>query len=244
MSSPDCSTGDSITFGDKGDGSPQGKAEAQRRHAHLNNGHVPDAIRHSFPPFLYEAKSISPFRLSSSPGTQGGVCTCEGHLVAFGNTEEELRAVVFGVTEQDGPSFRNRSLGVGRVNGRVGAYADALSKHHGVALLHTETTGALALPFVALLRILAGVARRPGTTDSTVYGASRSSTRSFFIHHLASISSAILFFNSVAVQNAAKEISRRIAVGAANGAIDWRISAHLSSGGCGPAPGDGYPDVL
>ena len=95
---------------------------------------MPSAIAF-FPPFLYEAKSITPFRLSSSPSTQGGVSTCEGHFIAFGNTEEDLRATVFGVTERTGPRARDRATGVGHVNGRVGHYADAIGKKHGVALL-------------------------------------------------------------------------------------------------------------
>ena len=149
--------------------------------------------------------------------------------------------MVFGVAACDGAAVRDRATGVGKVNGRTGHYADALAKGHGVALLHAETTGALAVPFVAVLRILAAVARRRGTTDSTVYGSARSSTRSFFAHHLAAISATILFYNSVAVQAAAKELSRHVAAGTANGAIDWRIRAHWTSSGCGPAPGDGYP---
>ena len=154
----------------------------------------------------------------------GRYCTAsEGHFIAFGNTEEDLRAMVFGVTEGLGPSgTRDRTTGAGRVNGRRGHYADAISKGHGVALLHTETTGAVAMPFVLLLRILASIVRRPGASDATVYGSSRSSTRSFLVHHLAAVSSSILFHNSVIVQAAAKALSHHVTLGAPLLNIDWR----------------------
>ena len=159
----------------------------------------------------------------SASSVCGSAARSERHFIAFGNTEEDLRAMVFGVTEGLGPSgTRDRTTGVGHVNGRRGHYADAISKGHGVALLHTETTGAVAMPFVLLLRILASIVRRPGASDATVYGSSRSSTRSFLVHHLAAVSSSILFHNSVIVQAAAKALSHHVTLGAPLLNIDWR----------------------
>ena len=34
-----------VRLGDKGNGTPESKAEAKRRHAHLNDGHIPDIYR-------------------------------------------------------------------------------------------------------------------------------------------------------------------------------------------------------
>ena len=94
-----------------------------------------------------------------------------------------------------------------------------------------ETIGALAVGFVALLRICASLARRPGSTDSTVYGSSRSSPRSFFVHHLAAIAGSMLFYNSVAIHTAAAELSSQMTKGFCSGPIDWgRIcSSHTNS---------------
>ena len=173
--------------------------------------------------FSFDRKSTSPFHLpSSSTGARGGVSACEGHFIAFGNTEEAQRAANFGVTGCDGSAARDRCSGVGRINARDGAYRDALAKGHGVALLHTETTGAVSVGFVLLLQICARLARRPGATDSTVYGSSRSSPQSFFVHHLAAISSSMLFYNSVAIQTAAAELSRMMTQGFCSGPIDWK----------------------
>ena len=54
-----------------------------------------------------------------------------------------------------------------------------------------------------LLGTLARKARARGTQDKTAYGRSRSSTKSFFRHHLAAISSAIVYQDAVLLANAA-----------------------------------------
>ena len=43
-----------------------------------------------------------------------------------------------------------------------------------------------------LLGFLARQVRRPGHTDSTIYGSCPLSTRSFFLHHLSSIAAAVI----------------------------------------------------
>ena len=74
-----------------------------------------------------------------------------------------------------------------------GDYADARSKGYGNTLLLTETSGAIAPAFDALLRRYARLAREHGTVDYTVYGESRSSPRDFYRHHLAAHSQAVVF---------------------------------------------------
>ena len=69
---------------------------------------------------------------------------------------------------------------------------DALAKGNIVHLLATESTGALSPDVIRLLRELAKTAQGTSGHDSTVYGLSRASPKSFFPHHLAAISSAIV----------------------------------------------------
>ena len=57
--------------------------------------------------------------------------------------------------------------------------ADAQRRGHPVTLLVTETTGALSPTFDRALRALGKHARAPTTHDSTRYGLSRSSPRTF-----------------------------------------------------------------
>ena len=57
--------------------------------------------------------------------------------------------------------------------------ADAQRRGHPVTLLVTETTGALSPTFDRALRALGKHARAPPTHDSTRYGLSRSSPRTF-----------------------------------------------------------------
>jgi len=51
-----------VRLGDKGNGTPESKAEAKRRHAHLNDGHIPDIYRTGPPHILYEWKCYTPFK--------------------------------------------------------------------------------------------------------------------------------------------------------------------------------------
>ena len=101
----------------------------------------------------------------------------------------------------------DRSTGVGHVAACTGDYSDALSKRYAVQLFVTESTGALSRRAVQLLGALARKARARGTQDKTAYGRSRSSTTSFFRHHLAAISSAIVYQDAVLIANAAATIA-------------------------------------
>ena len=65
---------------------------------------------------------------------------------------------------------------------------------HGVHLLVTECTGAITMShqLVQLLRTLSRVVGGAGNHDTTIYGTSRSSPRTFYSHHLAAVSAAIV----------------------------------------------------
>ena len=123
---------------------------------------------------------------------------------------------VLGVSERgvptDGPL--DRRTGTGWVSATTDHdYADALSKGNGVSLLVTETSGALSTGFALLLRILGRQSRTHGARDSTCYGASRASPHTFFAHHIAAISSAIVFADATTVLNAASHLSYLLSAG-------------------------------
>ena len=85
-----------------------------------------------------------------------------------------------------------------------GHYSDAIAKGHGVHLLVTESSGAMSAPLVAILRALAQCVKLPDACDTTVYGSSRAAPRSFYPHHLAAISAAIVQADALALTNAAQ----------------------------------------
>ena len=132
-------TANAVRLGDKGDGAPCAKAEAARRHAHLNEGHIPDMYRLGPPHILYEWKCYTPFKPKGALGkgsqrNGGAASTTDGHSFAFGNTLEWLRAVVFGKQAMglptDPPLDRRTTwrTGVGCVDANPGDYHDAMAK--------------------------------------------------------------------------------------------------------------------
>ena len=62
---------------------------------------------------------------------------------------------------------------------------------------------------IHLLRANARVARAPGTRDSTVYGAARTSPREYYAHHSAAISAAIVFADARVLLSHAEYLSRQ-----------------------------------
>ena len=65
-----------LKLGDRGDGTRVSKEEARRRYAHINNGHVPDIVRHGTPPSCYEYKGWTPFLPNGALGL--GSTSCGG----------------------------------------------------------------------------------------------------------------------------------------------------------------------
>ena len=154
--------------------------------------------------------------LGGGSAAKGGApSTTDGGTFAFGNTEEALRAKVFGLTargeQAQGP--HDRRTGTGWVAERQGDYSDALAKGHNVALMGCESTGAIYPAFSALLRVLGKAAAAPGTQDSTVYGTSRASPSSYYAHHVAAISAAVTRADAVVILNAAATMSFKLSVG-------------------------------
>ena len=127
------------------------KAESKRRHAWLNDGHIPDIYRVGPPHTIWEFKCYTPFHITTALGHGSHRCgatasTSDGHHFAFNNTEELLRSKVLGLAARGSPGDRplDRRSGAGRVDAKGGDYADARSKGTTVALLATESSGALS----------------------------------------------------------------------------------------------------
>ena len=74
-------------------------------------------------------------------------------------------------------------------------------------LLVTEPTGACSHELTRLLRAISKAVGLPGIYDSTIYGSSRASPRSFFPHHLAAISSAIVHTDALVLVNHGSNLS-------------------------------------
>ena len=212
-----------MQLGDRGDGSAQSKEEARRRWMHLNSGHVPDIIVQSVPPTLYEFKCYTwAVRHPKHGGgsTTGGAysggkpSTAEGHIYAFGGTEEDLRRNSLGAAARGDPSTAyDRATGTGYVAAHDGAYADALGKGLRVHLCVTETSGAINVVLSSLLHLLARTAAAQGATDNTRYGTGRAATRSYYAHHLAEISTAVQVADAVVIGNAAAHMGFKLSHG-------------------------------
>ena len=219
------STSGSVQLGDKGDGTAASKAEARQRYAHLNAGHIPDIIQGNT---LYEIKCFTPFKVSPALGhgstAKGGApSTADGCLFAFGNSLESITKTVLGLAQRgtDGERALDRVSGEGFVAAHDGDYADALRKRRSVVLFNTESTGAIGPRGVRLLAQLAKDVRRKGAADGTVYGTARTSTRSFFVHHLSAVAAGAVHADALALENTAAALtffdarSTRRVVGAA-----------------------------
>ena len=76
-----------------------------------------------------------------------------------------------------------------------------MEKKSNVHLLNTESTGALGHGLILMLRALARYAALPEGHDSTMYGMGSASPSSFYRHHLAAISSALIFADILAIRN-------------------------------------------
>ena len=95
----------------------------------------------------------------------------------------------------------NRLTGDGRVSLKRGEYSDAADKGHHTLLHVTEPSGACSRSLTRLLRDTSKTVGLPGVHDSTVYGTSRASPRSYFSHHIAAISSAIRLADTLTILN-------------------------------------------
>ena len=95
----------------------------------------------------------------------------------------------------------------GYVAARDGQYVDAYRKKRQVVLVSVETGGGWSPEGVRALSRLAARTKTRAGRDGTVYGTSRSSTRSFFVHHLSAVSAGVVYANALTLVNAAADAS-------------------------------------
>ena len=116
-----------------------------------------------------------------------------GDRYGFGNTEEHYRILTLGCKARgrdDDPPF-DPATGHGRVAAVRGHYHHALLvKRNRVVVWLVESTGGIAPQPLARLRRLGRLAKIQGARDSTKYGLSRRSPRSYLTHHTQRISAA------------------------------------------------------
>ena len=125
------------------------------------------------------------------------------------HSRQTLRAIVLGQTEHgvksEGPF--DRVKGTGWVRQERGQYSGAISKGHPTVLLGMESTGALFHTFALFLRMLGRQSTAPGTHDSTAYGTTRASPKTFYRHHTAAISAAVTSADATVLLNVAASMS-------------------------------------
>ena len=156
----------------------------------------------------YSWALVQPHLGGSRDGT-GNPSRAEGHLVAFGGTEEYLRWANAGVKARDSGGLvlaYDRATGKGRVKAHDGDYADAQSKGFGFTLLVSESSGAVNGALDATLRRNAKLARAPGTKDFTQYGEARASPKDYYRHHLAAHCSAVVYADAAVLLNEAANL--------------------------------------
>ena len=214
-----------LKLGDRGDGTPASKAEAKRRYAHINDGHVPDIIRFgaSGPHTCIEFKCCTPHLMDPALGNGSRACggaasQADGGRFAFGNTAEHLTVTTLGTKARghrsEGPLDRRTGLGwVAATTNHD--YADAQRKGNYVLLLITESSGAMHRDLVRVLHGLALQSSLTTTEDSTQYGTARTSPSSFLAHHLASISAAVVYADAQELCTAGKATSHGLTIGLA-----------------------------
>ena len=154
---------------------------------------------------LYEAKVPSPLTKTHRKGKGsklgGGKPASIGHLYAFGNTEEFYRRDILGCRRRgrkSDPVF-DHATGKGYVAAFEGSYHDALVvKKTRVIPLIVETTGGIAPHALAHIGYLSRRAegKSARSRDGTKYGLSRTSTRSFYVHHTQRIATAAQQFDA------------------------------------------------
>ena len=93
----------------------------------------------------------------------------------------------------------------------VSSYCVALSL---LRFYVAETTGALCPTTIDALKGLDRAARSSSGYDSTSYGQSRSSPKSFYAHHLANISCSIVYEGARALRDWLSHTQRSLSAGA------------------------------
>ena len=185
----------------------------------------------TIPPALHEYKcyTFANQKVALGLGTaEGGAkaSTAEGHITAFGGTEERLRWENLGVAQRstaDSGAFQRATGARGTSPCTTDGLTDGarsgsvrgrrLAKGLPVLLCVMETSGAVGTGLAGGIRLLARTAATKGATDSTSYGRGRASTRSFYAHHIAEMSTAVQVADAIVLDNAAAHVMFTVSVG-------------------------------
>jgi hypothetical protein len=176
---------------------------------------------------LYEIKVPSPLTLARSEGKgskkKGGAPASVGHKYAFGNTREQYEVKIWGCRRRgrprDGP-FRH-STGGGWVRPVRGAYHDAIfAKRSRVVAAIVESLGGITPSLAKQLHKLELRAKGRMARDDTKYGVSRTSARSYYVHHVQDISCAAVIGDARAIKKELRAAKQKYLCGdgAASGA--------------------------
>jgi hypothetical protein len=191
----------SVLLGDKGQ--PQ-------QTAHLNSTHVLDIAEiggdeNTGGDCLYETKCANPLVKSLPVGrgshANGGAPASMGHRLAFGNTAEPYRCLVYGCAERGFPVHGPlcHTTGTGWVAKRDGQYADALSRKTKVCLVLVESLGGIYYGTKLHLHTLSKRASGTSAVDRTHYGRAAASPRSFMQNHSQRLSRAAVMGDAAAI---------------------------------------------
>ena len=191
------------------------RARAGEAHADLNEGHIPDwgarkAARDGRH-LVGETKCYDPHIVrSSGAGSRGGVAMM-GATRAFGNTEEMLIKLNYGLAERGVGSAEvfNHLTGAGHVAEYKGAYHDCVHvKGNTMLLLISEIYGGVNGRGVRLLTRLAHSAR---TCSEDVYFDRAGRVVSFWVHHSREISRAAVLGHGIVLERVVDDVNARAA---------------------------------
>ena len=101
------------------------------------------------------------------------------------------------------------------MRGRIGKYADAVSKGARVVPLIIETTGSISPHSLKYISYLARRSRGKQARDGTKYGRSRASATSFFVHHTQRLSKAAACGDIDGIHDSVRGLKQRMAAGSA-----------------------------
>lgn len=190
----------------------------------INSGHAVDLAElegddETGADVCQEYKVPSPLTATHRAGRgsleHGGSPANVGHRYALGSTEERYRLDVLGCKGRgrlgrDKPL--NHKTGKGTVKERRGQYFDALrNKRSTVIPMIVETFGGISPHAIHHIAKLAKRAKHG--RDGTAYGRSRTSPKTFFVHHTQQLALAAILGDAKAIRRETTIEKTRLAKG-------------------------------
>ena len=172
------------------------------------------------PSALTKGRSEGKGSKPKADGSGGGQPASVGHQYAFGNTEEKYRVMILGCrrrgrTRDKAFNHRSNKGYVARVKGQ---YFDAIHvKKNRVVPMIIEAQGGITPHTRAAIGHLSRRAKGKGARDSTKYGRSRTSTKSFFVHHSQRLALAAKQYHARAVLKALTGFKHEVVASPAGG---------------------------